>query len=102
MTLRLDVALAILGMALASYACRAGGYAAWRGLRPPRFVEAILRHLPGPLFCAFIAPSLAAQGGSAFVGAIAVVIAQALTRNLTLAIIAGVGTVMLARTLVAL
>lgn len=97
MTLRWDVLAAILGMALATFACRAGGYAMYRALRPPRFVDAMLRHLPGPIFCAFIAPSLAAQGGAAFAAAAAVVVAQTATRNLTLAIIAGVGTLALLR-----
>ena len=36
MTLRLDVLLAILGMALATYLCRAGGYAVLRAVRLPR------------------------------------------------------------------
>ena len=62
MTLRLDVLLAILGMALATYLCRAGGYALFRALRPPRFVEVTLQHLPGPIFIAYVAPALAMQG----------------------------------------
>lgn len=97
MTLRLDVLLAILGMAVATYACRAGGYAIYRALRPPRFVELMLRHLPGPIFCAFILPILAAQGPPAFGAAAAVVATQAVTRNLVAAIVAGVGTLALLR-----
>lgn len=92
MTLRLDVLLAILGMALATYLCRAGGYALFRAFRPPRFVEAMLQHLPGPIFVAYVAPTLAAQGWRGFVAAGAVVVAQATTRNLVAAIAAGVGT----------
>jgi len=97
MTLRPDVLLAILGMALATYACRAGGYAVYRALRPPRFVEAMLRHLPGPIFCAFILPNLAAQGWAAFGAAAAVVAVQALARSLVAAIVAGVGAMALLR-----
>lgn len=97
MTLRPDVLLAILGMALATFACRAGGYAVYRALRPPRFVEAVLRHLPGPLFCAFILPNLAAQGMAAFGAAVVVVAAQVLTRSLVAAIAAGVGSLALLR-----
>lgn len=99
MTLRPDVLLAILGMAVATYACRAGGYAVLRAIRPPRFVEAVLRHLPGPIFCAFITPSLAVQGAPALLAAVAVVLAQHLTRSLTWAILAGVGTLALLRAL---
>jgi uncharacterized membrane protein len=90
MTLRLDVLLAILGMALATYLCRAGGYALFRALRPPRFVEVTLQHLPGPIFMAYVAPALAMQGAKGFVAAALVVAVQAATRNLALAIGAGV------------
>jgi uncharacterized membrane protein len=95
MSLRPDVLLAIIGMAIATYACRAGGYAIFRATRPPRFVEVMLRHLPGPIFMAFIAPALAAQGVAAFAAAAAVVVAQAVTRSLVAAIAAGVGTLSL-------
>lgn len=91
MTLRLDVLLTILGMALATYLCRAGGYALFRAFRPPRFVEVSLQHLPGPIFVAYVAPALATQGWKGFVAAGAVVAAQALTRNLAAAIAVGVG-----------
>lgn len=91
MTLRADVLLAILGMALATYLCRAGGYALFRALRPPRFVEVALQHLPGPIFVAYVAPALAAQGAKGFAAAAVVVAAQAMTRNLAAAIAAGVG-----------
>ena len=91
MTLRLDVLLTILGMAVATYLCRAGGYALFRAFRPPRFVEVSLQHLPGPIFVAYVAPALAAQGMKGFVAAAAVVVAQAATRNLAAAIAAGVG-----------
>lgn len=90
MTLRLDVLLAILGMALATYLCRAGGYALFRALRPPRFVEVTLQHLPGPIFVAYVAPALAMQGLKGFVAAAIVVVAQAATRSLAVAIAVGV------------
>lgn len=95
MTLRLDVLLAILGMAAATYACRAGGYALFRALRPPRFVEVALQHLPGPIFVAYVAPALAAQGIKGFTAAAVVVAVQAGTRNLAAAIGAGVATMWL-------
>ena len=90
MTLRLDVLLAILGMALATYLCRAGGYALFRAFRPPRFVEVTLQHLPGPIFVAYVAPALAMQGARGFIAAALVVAAQAATRNLAAAIAVGV------------
>lgn len=90
MELRGDVLLAILGMALVTYACRAGGYAILRTVRPPAFVDAMLRHLPGALFMAYVAPPLLNGGLAAGIGAAAVVATQVLTRDMGLAIVAGV------------
>jgi uncharacterized membrane protein len=97
MTVRADVLLAILLMALASFACRAGGYAILRHVRPPAFVDAMLRHLPGALFAAYVTPPLVAGGASAWIGAFAVASMQLATRNLGLAIIAGVGAAWIAQ-----
>ncbi len=93
MTLRWDVLLAILGMALVTYACRAGGYAVLRAVRPPPFVEAMLRHLPGALFTAYVVPPLVAGALPAWIGAFVVVGVQLATRNLGIAICAGVAAV---------
>jgi uncharacterized membrane protein len=93
MQLRPDVLAAILGMAAVTYACRAGGYALLRSFRPPPFVEAMLRHLPGALFMAYVAPPLVAGALPAWLGAAAVVGVQLATRNMGLAILAGVAAV---------
>ncbi|WP_088345792.1 MULTISPECIES: AzlD domain-containing protein [Rhodomicrobium] len=93
MTIRGDVLLAILLMALVSFVCRAGGYAILRKFRPPVFAEAMLRHLPGALFAAYVTPSLVAGGVPALIGALAVASMQIATRNLGLAIVAGVAAV---------
>ena len=93
MEIRADVLLAILGMALVSYACRAGGYAVLRAVRPPPFVEATLRHLPGALFVAYVAPPLLAGAWPAWIGAAVVIGAQVVTRNLGVSILAGIGAV---------
>ncbi len=90
MSLRWDVLLAILAMALATYAARAGGYAVLRAWRPPRFVEAMLVHLPGCIFVAFILPSLAAGGVGHMVAAAVAMGMMALTRMTTLSLLAGV------------
>ncbi len=90
MSLRLDVLLAILCMALATYAARAGGYAVLRVWRPPRFVEAMLVHMPGCIFVAFILPSVAAGGWPYMTAATVAVIAMIFSRMLTLSLLAGV------------
>jgi uncharacterized membrane protein len=99
MELRGDVLLAILGMALVTYACRAGGYAVLRVVRPPPFVEAMLRHLPGCLFVAYCAPPLLAGGLAAWLGTAMVVLVQVRLRNMGLAICAGVAMVWAAQIL---
>ncbi|KAA2214508.1 AzlD family protein [Teichococcus oryzae] len=91
--LRGDVLLAILGMAAVTYLCRAGGYAVLRAVRPPPFIEAWLRHLPGPLFVAYVALAFSALGWAGLPAVAAVLLAQRLTGSLSAAILAGVGAI---------
>lgn len=90
MSLRPDVLLAILGMALASYALRAGGYALLRATRPPPFVQAMLQHLPGCIFVAFVAPPLMVGGVAHWLAAAAVIGLMLATRSYLAAIAGGV------------
>lgn len=97
MTLRWDVLAAIIGMALASYLCRAGGYAVLRVTRPPPFVQAMLQHLPGCIFVAFLAPAFVQAGWPAMVAGAATLLVQVRVGKLALSILAGVGTLWLLR-----
>jgi uncharacterized membrane protein len=97
MSLRWDVLAAILGMALASYVCRAGGYAVLRVTRPPPFVQAMLQHLPGCIFVAFLAPAFLSAGWATVAAGAVVLLVQARWRKLALSILAGVGTLWLLR-----
>jgi uncharacterized membrane protein len=90
MTVRPDVLLAILAMAVVTYACRAGGYAILRGIRTPPFVQRVLHHLPGALFAAYVAPALVSGGAAAWVGAAATIAAQRAGGPMTLAVCAGI------------
>lgn len=90
MTLRWDVLAAILGMALATYLLRAGGYALLRATRPPPFVQAMLTYLPGCIFVAFVTPALVAGGPRQWIAAACVVGVMLGTRNYALAILGGV------------
>jgi uncharacterized membrane protein len=89
-TVRPDVLAAILVMALATFLCRAGGYAVLRVTRPPRFVQNMLHHLPGAIFIAFLAPALANGGWTAWTAACATLAAQIAFRRIALSILAGV------------
>jgi uncharacterized membrane protein len=91
MTLRWDVLAAILGMVAATFLCRAGGYAILRVTRPPPFVQAMLQHLPGAIFVAFLAPALAQGGWPSWLAGAAALIVQARLRRMALSILAGVG-----------
>ena len=97
MMLRWDVLAAILGMALASYVCRAGGYAVLRVTRPPPFVHAMLQHLPGCIFVAFLAPAFLSAGWATVAAGAVVLGVQARWRRLAASILAGVGTLWLLR-----
>jgi uncharacterized membrane protein len=96
-TLRWDVLAAILGMALATYLCRAGGYAVLRVTRPPPFVQAMLQHLPGCIFVAFLAPTIARLGWPSVLAGVVVLLVQARLGKLALSILAGVGALWLLR-----
>ncbi|SDB33176.1 AzlD family protein [Belnapia rosea] len=91
MSLRWDVLAAILGMVLATFLCRAGGYAILRVTRPPPFVQAMLQHLPGAIFVAFLAPALAREGWPAWVAGGAALLVQARLGRMVLSILVGVG-----------
>ena len=95
--LRTDVLLAILGMAVVTFLCRAGGYAILRVVRPPPFLDAMLRNIPGPLFAAYVALALSRLGPASWLAALAVVATQWKTGNLGLSIIVGVAAVALLR-----
>ena len=97
MTLRPDVLLALLGMALVTYALRAGGYALLRAFRPPPFVQSMLGHMPGCIFVAFVAPALVRGGPTSLMAAAAVTGIMIGTRSYILAILGGVAVIWLAQ-----
>ncbi len=88
--IRGDVLAAIVAMAAATYACRAGGYVILRAVRVPPYVQRMLANLPGPLFCAYVAPSLAQWGLAGWVAGAAVMAVQIATRNMAASILSGV------------
>jgi uncharacterized membrane protein len=80
---------AIAGMALATFACRAGGYWLFRQVRPSRGARAMLGYLPGALFVSYVIPALAVGGWLQWVGAAATLAIMLKTRNLSYAILGG-------------
>ena len=77
-------------MAVATYACRGGGYWLFRQISPSPLVRAILSYIPGTLFVSFVVPAVIKGGLQPAVGTVATLLVMIYSRNLALAIIAGV------------
>ena len=89
--------LAIFGMAMVTYLCRAAGVVMMSRVRITPPIERALRALPGSIVVAAVLP-LAADGGPAAIAGLAVtVLAMGLTRIELIAIGGGLGTVALLR-----
>lgn len=89
MTFDIPTVLAILAMALATYACRGGGYWLFRQITPGPLLRAVLSYVPGTLFVSFVVPALVASRPFGWVGAAATILVMAWTRTLAWAILAG-------------
>ncbi len=89
--------LTIAGMAIVTYALRAGGL--WLMGRVPLSgrVETWLRYVPGTVLISLVAPGVLANGVPGAVAALATVGVAARTGNALLAMVAGVLTVLVAR-----
>jgi uncharacterized membrane protein len=82
--------LAILLMALATYACRGGGYWLFRQIKPSAKLRAILSYVPGTLFVSFVVPAVVQGGLQPLAGAAGTVAVMLATRNVALSIAGGV------------
>ena len=89
--------LAVLGMALVTYACRASGVVLMSRIRITPRVERALRALPGSIVVATVLP-LGLDGGlAAMLGLGVTVLAMSLARIELVAIVAGLAAVALLR-----
>ena len=95
----LDVGIAIIGMALVTFAIRAGGYLVANRLPTTGFVAAWLRHIPGAVLASLVAPAVVAGGPAELVATLATAAAYLVSRNLFAAMAAGVAAVYVARML---
>lgn len=93
--MRIDpmIFVTILGMAVVTYATRAGGIWLMRQVTLSPRLEAWLRHLPGAVLISIIAPLTLADGLPSLLATLATVLVAIRTQNLLLAILTGVGTV---------
>lgn len=97
----LPALLAILGMALVTYLTRIGGLWLMRRIPLSQRMQTWLNYLPGSVLVAIVAPTVLTTGLPEAGAALATVIVAARTRNLLLAILAGLLVVLLLRRLLA-
>ena len=93
----LEALIAILGMAAATFAIRAGGLLLANRLPTTGFVANWLKHVPGAVLASLIAPAILAGGAAEAIAAAATALIYIVSRNLFAAMLGGVLAVYLAR-----
>lgn len=89
--------IAILGMALVTYATRAGGFWLMGLVTPSPRIEAWLRQIPGAVMVAIVAPTIFASSLAETLAALATVLVAIRTKNVLAAMVIGVAAVFLLR-----
>ncbi len=84
-----DLALAVLALAAASYACRAGGFLLMRFVRITPRIEAALRAVPLAVMVGIVTPSAASGRLPELAALVAVAIAMKRSGNELIAALAG-------------
>jgi uncharacterized membrane protein len=92
-----EALIAILGMALVTFAIKAGGLLLANRLPREGFAAAWLRHIPGAVLAALVAPAIATGKPAEALAAAATALVFLLTRNLFAAMATGVAAVYLTR-----
>src|SRR5215467_16253789 len=91
--------LTILGMALVTYATRAGGFWLMGLVTPSPRIEAWLKQIPGAVLVAIIAPTVLASSLAETLAALATVLVAIRTNNVLISMLIGVATVAFLRLL---
>lgn len=86
--------MAIVGMAVVTYATRAGGLVLLSRMDLPERAQGGLRYVPGAILVSIVAPAVLDGGPAGALAALATVLVAARTGNLLVAMVAGVGTVL--------
>lgn len=94
-----EALVTILGMAVVTFAIRAGGLLLADRLPRTGFVASWMKYLPGAVLASLVAPAVAGGGVAEAVAAAATLGLYVATRNLFAAMVGGVVTVYLARLL---
>ena len=94
-----EIWIAIAGMALVSYACRAGGYWAMGFVRLTPRVEGWLAAMPSALVAAILARTLASAGPVEIAGVAAAFLVARIVGGDFLGMMAGIGSVAVLRSI---
>jgi uncharacterized membrane protein len=97
MTIGADFIPALLAMAAASFACRAGGFLLMRFVPITARLQAALRAIPFCVMIGIVAPAALRAGPAEWLGLAVIVLAMKLGCNDVLAALLGVATIALAR-----
>ena len=97
MTISPDFILALLAMAAASFACRAGGFLLMRFVRITARLQAALRAIPFCVMIGIVAPAALRAGPAEWLGLAVIALAMKLTANDVLSALLGVAAVAAAR-----
>ncbi len=92
-----SIVMTIIGMALVTYAARAGGLWLMGFVTPSPRIEALLRQIPGAVLISIIAPAVFLTSLAQTLAALATLLAAIYTKNILIAMIVGVVTVWLLR-----
>ena len=92
-----EALIAILGMALVTFAVKAGGLLLANRLPRQGFAAAWLKHIPGAVLASLVAPALVTGSAAEVIAAAATALVFIVTRSLLPAMAAGVLAVYLAR-----
>ncbi|CAN7587515.1 hypothetical protein VW23_006820 [Devosia insulae DS-56] len=93
----LEALIAILGMAAVTFAIRAGGLLLANRLPTTGFVASWMKHVPGAVLAALVAPAILAGGAAEAIAAAVTALVYLVSRNLFAAMLSGVLAVYLAR-----
>lgn len=93
----LEALITILGMAAVTFAIRAGGLLLANRLPSTGFVASWMKHVPGAVLAALVAPAILAGGAAEAIAAAVTALVYLVSRNLFAAMLSGVLAVYLAR-----
>lgn len=92
-----EALIAILGMAAVTFAIRAGGLLLANRLPATGFVASWMKHVPGAVLAALVAPAILSGGAAEAIAAAVTALIYIVSRNLFAAMLGGVLAVYLAR-----